>query len=105
MSIPITNKKQPLYSICHKNIKIFKNITESSLQWTGELKINRTKWIKQIKKHFKNNNIHMTAFIIKIIMTTAKTMFRVEARKYFLRMYLNKKQMTAMDVQEELKTF
>jgi len=47
----------------------------------------------------------MTAFIIKIIMTTAKTMFRVEARKYFLRMYLNKKQMTAMDVQEELKTF
>ena len=43
----------------------------------------------------------MTAFIIKLIMTTAKTIFKVEARKFFLKMYLNKKQKTAMDVQEE----
>ena len=105
MSILNINKKQLLYSIYHKNIKIFKKFTESSLQWTEDLKINRTIWIKPIKKHFKNNNIHMTAFIIKIIMTTAKTMFRVEARNYFLKMYLNKKKMTAMDAQEELKTF
>jgi hypothetical protein len=43
----------------------------------------------------------MTAFIIKFIMTIVKTIYRVEARKFFLKMYLNKKQMTAMDVQEE----
>lgn len=101
MSIPITNKKQLLYSICHKNIKIFKNITERNLQWTGELKINRTLWIKLINKHFNNNNFHMTAFIIKFIMTIVKTIFRVVARKFFLKMSLIKKQMTAMDVQEE----
>ena len=101
MSIFNINKKQLLYSIYLKNIKIFKNITESNLRWTEDLRINRTIWIKQINKHFKNNNFHMTAFIIKFIMTIVKTIYRVEARKFFLKMYLNKKQMTAMDVQEE----
>ncbi len=37
-------------------------------------------------------------------MIIVQTIFRVKAKKFFLKTYLNKKLMTAMDVQEELKT-
>ena len=105
MSIHTKNKKQPPHSIYLKNKPTLLNIMASNLQWIGDLNINRIIKIIPKNNRINFNNFPKTVLIIKHRMITVKNIFRAEAKKYSSKIYLYKKRMTTMDVQEELKTY